>query len=91
MSYNPTQDYGRNAATTDKTQQNIAGIENKYHMAILGGRDEHGNILDQDELRDQMSRMRALLGQIRARAQEIVQEMKSELEARKGLLELAKA
>jgi hypothetical protein len=91
MSYNPTKDHGRNAATTDSIQQRIAGIEDRYHMAILGGRDENGNILDQDELRHQMFMMKALLGQVRVRAQEVVQEMKSELEARKGLLELAKA
>ena len=91
MSYNPTKDYGSNAFNTDKTQQRIAGIENKYWQSILGGTDENGKILDQDELRDQLSRMRNLLGEIRVRAQEIAQEMKSELEARKGLLELGKA
>ena len=91
MSYNPTTDYGKNAASTDRTQQKIAGIENKYWQSILGGSDKNGNVLDQDELRDQLSRMKSLLGEIRVRSQEIVQEMKSELDARKGLLELAKA
>lgn len=91
MSYNPTVDYGKNAASTDKVQQNIAGIEDQYWQSILGGTDKNGNILDQDELRDQLSRMKAVLGEIRVRAQEIAQEMKSELDARKGLLELAKA
>lgn len=91
MSYNPTNDYGKNAAKTDKVQQRIAGLEDKYMMSILGGTDKNGNVLDQDALRDQMFRMRALLGEIRVRAQEIAQEMKAELDARKNLTELAKA
>lgn len=85
MSYNPTINYGTNAFKTDKTQQKIAGIEDKYQMSILGAD------YDQDALRDNLSRMRNLLGEIRVRAQEIVQEQKAELEARKGLLELGKA
>lgn len=91
MSYNPSQDYGKNAAKTDKVQQKIAGIENQYWQSILGGTDKNGKVLDQDELRDQLFRMKAFLGEIRVRSQEIVQEMKSEQDARKGLLELAKA
>lgn len=93
MSYNPTKDYGFNAASTDRAQQNIAGIEDSYWKSILGGSDANGKVLDQDELRDQLSRMRALLGEIRVRSKEIVQEQLSELEARKdkGFMELAKA
>jgi hypothetical protein len=85
MGYNPSKDYSKNAFNTNQAQINIANIEDQYQRAILGE-----GPLEQDELRDQMAKMKALLGEIRVRAQEVVQETKNELDARKGLLELAK-
>ncbi|MCE2928594.1 MAG: hypothetical protein LW817_03070 [Candidatus Caenarcaniphilales bacterium] len=85
MGYNPSKDYSKNAFNTNQAQINIANIEDQYQRAILGE-----GPLEQDELRDQMAKMKALLGEIRVRAQEVVQETKNELDARKGLAELAK-
>ena len=85
MGYNPSLDYSQNAFNTNQTQVNIANIENLYQNAILGQ-----GLFEQDELRDQMGRMKALLGEIRVRAQEIAQETQQEKDARKGLAELAK-
>jgi hypothetical protein len=85
MGYNPSLDYSQNAFNTNQTQVNIANIENQYQNAILGQ-----GPFEQDELRDQMGRMKALLGEIRVRAQEIAQETQQEKDARKGLAELAK-
>ena len=90
MSYNPTKDYGRNARRTDKIQQDITKLEKKYWQSRLGARDQSEKVLDQDKLRDQLSRVKALLAEIRVYSQEIVEEMKSEIDLRKGLLELGK-
>jgi len=86
MSYNPTLDYANNAWKTNSAQVNIAGTENSYQDAILG---KPG--LDQDQLRQELFIFRAILGELRLRAQEIVEEQRAEKDARKGLLELTKA
>jgi hypothetical protein len=59
--------------------------------------DKHGNQVDfssvkpeQDVLRDMLSRSRALLGELRIEEQSYVQEVNSEKESRKALLDLAK-
>lgn len=86
MTYNPTIDYGRNAAATNRQQKAIAGLENEYMRAVLGDPEAR----EQDELRHELATMRALLGEIRVRAQEITKETLEELQARKALLELGK-
>lgn len=86
MNYNPTVDYGRNAAATNTQQQRIAATENEYMRAVLGDPD----VREQDALRHDLASMRALLGEIRVRAQEITRENLEELQARKALLELGK-
>lgn len=84
MSFNPSKAYANNAGSADKTQGNIADLDRAYQVAILGGEGP-----DQDTLRDQMSRMKALLGHIRLRAAELVQETRNEALARKDLKDLA--
>jgi|LakMenEpi03Aug12_release.lakeMendotaPanAssembly.Ray.scaffolds.fasta_scaffold1070865_1 hypothetical protein len=59
--------------------------------------DKHGNRVDfntvipeQDVIRDMLGRSRALLGELRIEEQSYVQEVNSEKESRKSLLDLAK-
>lgn len=82
--FNITRAYGRNAAKTDKVQQRIAGIENGIQKSILGD----SRVPDQDQLRDAMQKMKALLAELRIRAHELVQEQLEQLKARKALLDI---
>ena len=84
--YNPSTGYAQNAAQTDRTQGRIANLQSEYQRAVLGD----PTARDQDALRQSMFKMQALLGTIRQFATWLVQEQKQNLEASKGLNELAK-
>lgn len=86
MSFNTTTASGINASSINKAQQGIAAMENEYQASILGN-----STSDQDEMRTAMTQMRALLGEMRVRAQELIQDQLENKKANKGLSELAKA
>lgn len=84
--FNPTTAYSQNAAQTDGTQGRVANLESEYQRSILGD----PTARDQDAIRHGLFKMKALLGTIRQYASWLVQEQKQNLEASKGLNELAK-
>jgi hypothetical protein len=84
--FNPTIGYASNAKQTDNTQSKIADLQTEYQRSILGD----PTARDQDALRQSMFKMQAVLASIRQFASWLVQEQKQNLEASKGLNELAK-
>lgn len=86
MNFNTTTASAQNAFNINMAQEGIASMENKYQTSILGN-----STKDQDEMRTAMTQMRALLGEMRVRAQELIQDQLENKKANKGLSELAKA
>lgn len=84
--YNPSVDYGQNAGKTNRAQNRYANLQNEYQRAVLGD----PTARNQDAIRQSMFKTSAFLGAIRESAKWIVQEQKSNLDAIKGLNELAK-
>ncbi len=68
MSFNTTTASGTNASAINKAQQKIAALED--------------SALEQDEMRDALSQMKALLGAMRIRAKELIQEQLENKRAR---------
>ncbi len=86
MTFNPSLASSKNAFNIREAQQGIASMENQYQASILGNSNQ-----EQDEIRMAMTQMRALLGEMRVRAQELIQDQLENKKANKGLSELAKA
>jgi site-specific recombinase XerC len=84
--FNTTTAYGQNASQTEGAQGKIANLQSEYQRSVLGD----PTARDQDGLRQEMFKVQALLGTIRQFASWLVQEQKQNLEASKGLTELAK-
>ena len=85
--FNPTKAYAKNAQKTDSAQSRIADLQAENQRAVLGD----PTARDQDAIRHDLFKMSALLGFIRENASYLIQELKQNLEASKGLNELAKA
>ena len=78
MSFNTSQAHASNASAIDQSQKQVASLDNKYGAALIGNYGE-----EQDSLRDQLSRIYALMGALRVRAQELVLEQLEAHKARK--------
>lgn len=86
MNFNTTTASAQNAFNMNMAQQGIASMENQYQASISGDSNK-----EQDEMRMAMTQMRALLGEMRVRAKELIQDQLEAKKANKGLLNIAVA